>query len=74
MKNNIKKYIQALKKNKGITVTEIIETSGIGRTSFYEIMRGKQIPKLDTAIAIAKALDADVKDVFPQLNGGIKNE
>ncbi|WP_352420772.1 helix-turn-helix transcriptional regulator [Proteiniborus sp.] len=68
MSNNIAKYIKKLK-NKGITTTEIIEKSGVGRTSFYDIMRGKQVPKIDTAIAISQALQADVKDVFPQLKG-----
>ncbi len=68
MKNNMAKYVETLKQ-RGVTVTEIIEKSGIGRTSFYEIMRGKQIPKIDTAIQIAVALEADVKDVFPQLKG-----
>ncbi len=62
------KYVETLKQ-RGVTVTEIIEKSGIGRTSFYEIMRGKQIPKIDTAMQIAVALEADVKDVFPQLKG-----
>lgn len=68
MNNNIAKYVERLK-SKGITTTEIIEKSGVGRTTFYDIMRGKQIPKIDTAVLIATALEADVKDVFPQLKG-----
>lgn len=68
MENNIAKYVEILKE-KGVTVTEIIKKSGIGRTSFYDIMKGKQIPKIDTAVAIAQALQADIKDVFPQLKG-----
>lgn len=71
MSNNIAKYVERLK-NKGITTTEIIETSGVGRTTFYDIMRGKQVPKIDTAIAISRALQAGVTDVFPQLKGGSK--
>lgn len=68
MSNNMTKYVERLK-SKGITTTEIIEKSGVGRTTFYDIMRGKQIPKIDTAMQIAVALEADVKDVFPQLKG-----
>lgn len=68
MSNNMTKYVERLK-GKGITTTEIIEKSGVGRTTFYDIMRGKQIPKIDTAMQIAVALEADVKDVFPQLKG-----
>ena len=68
MSNNIAKYVEKLK-DKGVTTTEIIEKSGVGRTTFYDVMRGKQIPKIDTAIAISQALQVDVKDVFPQLKG-----
>lgn len=68
MNNNIAKYVETLR-SKGITTTEIIEKSGVGRTTFYDVMRGKQIPKIDTAIAISQALEVDIQDVFPQLKG-----
>lgn len=64
-------YVRKLKA-KGFTVTDIIEKSKVGRTTFYDIMRGKQIPKIDTAVAISRALQADIKEVFPQLKGGFK--
>ncbi len=67
------KYVKAAKA-KGVTVTEIIEKSGIGRTSFYDIMRNKQIPRIDTAVSISKALKADIKDIFPGLKGEEINE
>jgi DNA-binding XRE family transcriptional regulator len=66
VKNNIEKYL-IIAKIKGQTTTEIILISGIGRTSFYEIMSGKQVPKLDTALSIARALQASLEDIFPQL-------
>jgi DNA-binding XRE family transcriptional regulator len=66
VKNNIQIHLSKAKK-KGNTATEIIDASGIGRTSFYEIMSGKQNPKLDTAICIARALNASVEEIFPQL-------
>jgi len=66
VKNNIEKYLE-IAKLQGKTVTEIITDSGIGRTSFYEIKSGKQVPKLDTAISIAKALQTNLEDIFPQL-------
>ncbi|MBU3111957.1 helix-turn-helix transcriptional regulator [Clostridium lacusfryxellense] len=71
MKNNIEKYLN-LAKTKGKTVTEIIESSGIGRTSFYEIKSGKQVPKLDTAISIARALQTSLEEIFPQLKEELK--
>lgn len=66
MKNKISIYADKLVKE-GITITEIIKKSNVGRTSFYDIMNGKQVPKLDTANKIAKALSADIKELFPEL-------
>jgi len=65
VKNSIEKYLY-IEKLKGRTVTEIIESSKIGRTSFYEIKSGKQVPKLDTAINIARALQTSLENIFPQ--------
>ena len=73
MKNNIEKYLVLAKVN-GQTTTEIILNSGIGRTSFYDIMSGKQVPKLDTAILIAHALQAKLEDIFPQLKEVSKSD
>lgn len=61
-------------KSKGKTISQIIKKSGIGRTSFYGIMAGKQVPKLDTAIRIAKALDTQVDEVFPLLREVLRND
>ena len=66
MKNKISLYIDKLVKE-GTTITEIIKKSNIGRTSFYDIMNGKQVPKLDTANKIATALNVDIKELFPEL-------
>lgn len=73
MENNISKFLEKAKEE-GKTITEIIKDSGIGRTSFYEIMAGKQIPKLDTAIGISKSLGASVEEVFPQLKEVLIND
>lgn len=66
MENKISIYVEELVK-KGVSITEIIKKSSIGRTSFYDIMNGKQIPKLDTANKIATALNVDIKELFPEL-------
>lgn len=73
MDNNIEKYLQ-IARDEGKTVTEIISDAGIGRTSFYEIIRGNQVPKLDTAINIAKALKTSAEMIFPQLKEVLKND
>ncbi|HDK7179180.1 TPA: helix-turn-helix transcriptional regulator [Clostridium botulinum] len=66
MENKIALYVDKLVKE-GATITEIIKKSNIGRTSFYDIMNGKQVPKLDTANKIAMALNVDIKELFPEL-------
>jgi DNA-binding XRE family transcriptional regulator len=73
VKNNIAKYLR-IANVKGQTATEIILSSGIGRTSFYDIKAGKQVPKLDTAISIARALQASLEDIFPQPKEVSKND
>lgn len=67
MDNKIKEILESLN-NQGITTTEIISNSGIGRTQFYSVLNGESIPKLSTAIAICKALKTDIKEVFPEVN------
>lgn len=64
--NNIAEYVNKLKKE-GKSITEIVQAIGIGRSSFYDIMSGNQIPKLDTANKIAIALNVDIKELFPDL-------
>ena len=66
MNNNIAKYVNDMKKQ-GKSITEITESIGIGRTRFYDIMSGNQIPRLDTANKIAIALNVDIKELFPDL-------
>lgn len=66
MDNNIEAYLK-MAKNQGKTVTEIIISSGVGRTSFYGIKSGNQVPKLPTAINIAQALNATLEEIFPRL-------
>lgn len=66
MNNNIKELVQNLKAT-GITTSEIIEKSGVGRTQFYAILNGECVPRLDTANKICRVLKADINDVFPEL-------
>jgi transcriptional regulator with XRE-family HTH domain len=66
MNNNIARYVSKLKEQ-GESITEIIQAIGIGKSSFYDIMGGNQVPKLDTANKIAIALNVDIKELFPDL-------
>lgn len=49
-------------------INTIIKESGIGKTSFYAIMNGSQIPKITTAKKIADALERPISEVFPNLD------
>ena len=66
MRNNIKQYLDKIITD-NYTVDDLVRDSGIGRTSLFEIARGKQIPKLNTAIKIARALKVPIYDVFPEI-------
>lgn len=63
MSNNIFKFLQESDK----TNSAIIEESGVTRSSFYAIANGNQIPRIDTALKISKALGQPVDKVFPEL-------
>ena len=66
MDNKIKDIIANLNKE-GISTTEIIQNSGVGRTQFYSILNGESVPRLTTAISICKAIKTDIREVFPDV-------
>lgn len=63
MKNNIKSILNKTPKS----ISTIIKDSGVGRSSFYEIMNGIQTPKITTAKKISEALERPITEVFPLL-------
>jgi DNA-binding XRE family transcriptional regulator len=70
VKNNIKKYL----KISGKKTNTIIRQAQVARSTFYAILNSNQVPKIDTACKIARALDVPVSDVFPDLKelpGGV---
>lgn len=69
MENNLRHYLDKII-NSDYTIDDFIKDAEVGRTSVFEIARGKQIPKIDTAVRIAKAVKAPVEDVFPILREG----
>lgn len=71
MKNNIRLFLDK-KLNANYSLDSFIQDSAIGKTSLFEIMRGKQMPKLNTAIKIASALDTSIDEVFPELKEVLK--
>ncbi len=49
---------------KGVTGKDLANKIGLTETSISRIVKGDQYPKIETLIAIASALDVDVKDLF----------
>lgn len=60
MTNKVKDYRRRL----GITQKTLAETSQIGQATISEIENQKYIPRADTAIRIARALNTTVENLF----------
>lgn len=63
MDNNVRYW----RKKRGLTQDKLAELSGLSRVSISEVERGLADTKISTIRAIAKALDAEILEVFPQL-------
>ncbi|MBY6881928.1 XRE family transcriptional regulator [Clostridium botulinum] len=61
MSNKIKQVIQ----EKGLKISYIITTTGLAKSSFYEIMNGNSIPGLKNARAISRAVGVSLDELFP---------
>lgn len=70
MKNNL---LDLLKKSHK-TALEISEECGISRSTLYAIASCKQIPRLDTALKISKAMGESIKTIFPDVEMEEQNE
>jgi len=63
LKNNIKSYLN----KSGKKPASIIKDANVSRSTFYAVLKGDQIPKVDTAFKIARALEVEITELFPQL-------
>lgn len=63
---NRKNKLKITREQKGLTQVQIAEQAGITETSYQRIEYGKQIPRADTAILIARALNSTVEELFLQ--------
>ena len=70
MENNLRHFLDKII-NSDYTLDDFARDAEVGKTSVFEIARGNQIPKLDTAVRIAKAVKAPIEEVFPILREGI---
>lgn len=51
-------------KKKNVTGKELAQMLNLTETSVSRILNGTQIPKLETLLSIATALQVDIKDLF----------
>lgn len=56
--------------DKGVTGKELADKIGVTPASISNIVQGNSFPKPETLIAIASALDVDVKDLFVSTKEG----
>jgi len=61
-------------KAREIAIDDLCKKANIGRTSFYMIAKGVQVPKLDTALRISRAIGVPIGEVFPDIKEGVENE
>ena len=56
--------IKAMRKEMGITATELAKRTGLRQAVLSRYENGKRMPKADTAVKIAKALGTTVEELL----------
>jgi putative transcriptional regulator len=60
--NNIKK----IARDKNLSVSGIIEKTGLSKSFVYDVINEKSFPSIPTAQKIVQALDSTLDEVFPK--------
>lgn len=56
-------YIENVRKELGLTVTELLRRAGVSRDSYYKCLRGERTPSIKWLNKVCKALGIEVKEV-----------
>ncbi len=56
--------VKEIMKQRGISASELSESTGIGRTTIYQIINSKCITNIDYAFKISKYLGISVQELF----------
>ena len=74
--NEIGKIIKFHRKYAGISRESLAEISGLGKTSIYDIEKGKETVKIQTLLKVFKALNISIEVNSPIMKNyeGNKNE
>lgn len=62
--SNMKILVLEVRQNKNMTLVELAQKAGIGKTTINNIENGKVSPTLKEMEALAKALDVQIRDLF----------
>ena len=65
MENKIKHFI----KRKGLKTSFILSSTGVSKSYFYDVMKGKTIPSIVNARKIARAMEVPLDELFPEAKG-----
>ena len=57
LRNN---HLRDVREKLGLTLQQLADRAGIGRSTLIEIEAGVSVPRLDTAMRIASALGVDI--------------
>ncbi|MGG5368385.1 helix-turn-helix transcriptional regulator [Enterococcus sp. DIV0240a] len=60
----VKNHIRALRAEKYYSQTKLADLAGCSRNTIARLERNNELPNLALAYSIAKALDADIGEVF----------
>jgi len=70
---NTGQIVRTARENRGLTVMELADKTGLNFSTIYTIENGKCSPKMDTMLLIMDALDYDI--IFnPRYKGGYYGE
>ncbi len=56
--------IRAARMRRGLTQRQLALAAGIGKSTLSMIEAGQRVPRVDTALLIARALETTVEDLF----------
>ena len=69
LKPYLAEQVRSLRRAKGLTQDQLAAEIGRTTEAVSNIERGKSLPAIDTLIAISRALDIPVRDLFPEAGG-----
>ena len=72
----LKKNIKRIRKDKGITIQELSERTGISISSLSMYENGKRVPSIKNIKLIANGLDVDVDEFYKDaiIDNSLRNE